>query len=479
MAENFGRDPVPLCVDVDGTLLRTDLLVESVFALLGRSLSCLLLMPFWLLRGKACFKQQIADRVELDITVLPCNEPFLDWLREQHAQGRELVLATASNQKYAKALASWLGIFGTILASDATTNLSGKRKRDRLVASYGTGGFDYAGNARVDAAIWAAARQCIVVNPEFGVLRVAQRAGDVARVFDDRQGTTAGHYLRAVRLHQWLKNTLIFVPLLMAHRASELPLLAQAAWAFLSFGLCASSVYLLNDLLDLQSDRMHPGKRKRPFAAGDLSLVQGIMVIPLLLASSLVIALLLSPSYLAVLALYYVLTLGYSTFFKRVALLDVLVLAGLYTIRIIAGGAVVGVPLSFWLLAFSMFMFLSLALVKRYTELLTMHRLGRDHATGRSYRVEDLEVLSQFGITSAYLSILVLAFYINSTAVDALYSHVELIWLLCPLLLYIMSRIWLLARRDQLHEDPVVFIFRDRLSQLLALAGMFLLWLAI
>lgn len=469
----------PLCVDLDGTLLRTDLLVESFFLLLKQNILYIFLIPVWLLKGKAHLKQQIADRVEIDASLLPYQETFLNYLRQQHESGRKLILATASNIKFANSVAEQVAIFDTVLASDAMTNLSGNRKLAPLVAEYGEAGFGYAGNAMIDLKIWQHADEVIVVNPERGVKAAAETAGYAIRLFDDRIENPLVCYLKAMRLHQWLKNLLLFVPLIMAHQFAEKALLGQAVLAFIAFGLCASSVYLLNDLLDLPDDRRHPTKCNRPFAAGSLSIVNGTLLIPILLLSAFAVALLLPVNFLLVLLTYYVLTLAYSFKLKRIALVDVLTLASLYTLRIIAGAAAVSLVPTFWLLAFSMFFFLSLALVKRFTELLGLEKSGKSDIAGRGYSVVDLETLSHFGSTSAYMAVLVLALYINSETVKGLYSHPEVIWLLCPLLLYMVTRIWFLARRDQLHEDPVVFVMSDRTSLLTAVMGALLLWLAV
>lgn len=473
-----GSDVRPLVVDVDGTLIRSDLLLESIFALIKRNPLFVFLMPFWLVKGKAYFKHEIAARVDIDATLLPYQEEFLDFLKNEHAAGRRLLLATASNEKFANAIMRELGIFDEVIASDATVNLSGQRKLDRIKEHLGDKCFDYAANAKIDVHIWAEAKNAVLVNPERGVRRAAERKATVSRVFDDRSVSSFKTFLVALRLHQWLKNLLVFVPLLLAHQLDDAVLIAQALLAFVAFGLCASSVYLLNDLLDLADDRQHPTKRDRPFAAGRLSISNGALMIPCLLAGAFALAAMLPIEFAAVLAFYYVSTLAYSLRLKRSALVDVLTLAGLYTIRIIAGAAAISVGLSFWLLAFSMFLFLSMALVKRFTELLTMQQLERETPLGRGYNTTDIESLSQFGSASAYMAVLVLALYINSDEVRDLYTHPEVIWLLCPLLLYLVTRVWLLARRNELHEDPVVYVIRDRRSQFIAVVGAVLLWLA-
>ena len=469
----------PLCVDLDGTLIRTDLLAESVFALLKRNVFFVFMLPLWFFKGKARLKHEIATRVDIDVGLLPYHSEFLDYLKEQHNKGRRLILATASNEKFAEAIALNLAIFEDVLASNASVNLSGSCKLRRLQELFGDGGFDYAGNAMIDVALWENAGEAILVNPERGVHVAAERKSIVTQVFDERKGSQRNQYLKALRIHQWLKNLLVFIPLVLAHRFGEPLLLGQALLAFLAFSLCASSVYLLNDLLDLPDDRQHPTKRDRPFAAGSISIINGAALIPGLLLASFGIALFLPVEFIGVLLLYYVMTLAYSLKLKRAVIVDVLMLASLYTLRIIAGAAAISVVPSFWLLAFSMFLFLSLALVKRYTEVLMMQRQERNRSFGRGYGTIDLETLSQFGSTSAFMAVLVLALYINSEEVQALYKHPHVIWLLCPLLLYIVMRIWLLARRDKVHEDPVVFVIQDRRSQLLAAIGAILLWLAI
>ena len=470
--------PTPLCVDLDGTLIRSDLLIESVFLLLKKNIFYALQLPFWLLKGKAHVKQQIADRVELSAALLPYHQEFLEFLKQEHAKGRRLILATASNKKFADAVADHLGIFDDVMASDATNNLSGRGKLARLESEFGSQGFDYAGNAKPDVLLFKHAQSAILVNPERGVRKAVEHQGLSPALFEDRIGGRLSSYLGALRLHQWMKNLLVFVPLITAHRINDPGLLVLAIQAFFAFGLCASSVYLLNDLLDLADDRQHGTKRMRPLASGSVPILHGVVLIPVLLVASFALASHLPLEFIAVLATYYVTTLAYSFRIKRAAIFDVLVLASLYTMRIVAGGAAVSVELSFWLLAFSMFLFLSLALAKRFTELSSLTVRG-SKAAGRGYHKEDSETLAQFGSASAYMAVLVLALYINSDGVRDLYTQPRIIWLLCPLLLYIVMRIWLLARRGELHEDPLVFVLEDKLSLMLAGMGALLLWLAI
>lgn len=458
-------DDAPLCVDLDGTLIRTDLLVESVFALLKRSPAYALLLPVWLLRGRAYFKHRIAGLVDLDVSRIPYHQAFLEYLRAEHHQGRRLVLTTASNGKFARQVAANLGIFHDVFASDESQNLSGERKRDRLRQVFGDKGFDYAANSRVDLAVWSHARRAILVSPAAGVEAAARRLTDVERIFDEKRAGLRG-YLRAVRLHQWVKNLLLFVPLVAAHELENPALLGAALLAFMAFGLCASSVYLLNDFLDLASDRAHPRKRERPFASGAISVKIGMALIPLFLALAAIIAMYLPVEFFLLLAVYYAITLAYSFWLKEKVLVDVFVLAVLYTLRLLAGSAAVQIEPSFWLLAFSMFLFLSLAMIKRHSELHGLHERHHDAAIrGRGYHVADMAAIGSLGAASGYLSVLVLALYLNSDDVRVLYSHHEALWLLCPLALYWVSRMWLKSARGEIRDDPIVFAFGDRVSQ--------------
>ncbi len=469
---------VPLCVDLDGTLIRSDLLLESILVLLKLNILYIFRLPLWLIKGKAHFKQRIAETVDLEIEFLPYNEPFLTYLREQKAFGRILILATSSNRKYAEQIAQYLAIFDQVLASDANTNLSGPSKRQHLVDAFGKGGFDYAGNAAIDLKIWSHARKALLVDPEPGVRKWAENLISIDQVFDSRQ---SGFHLwfNAIRIHQWLKNLLIFLPLILAHQVNDPKLFLLAILAFFSFGLCASSGYLLNDLLDLSADRQHPSKCNRPFASGELPVKYGILLVPVLLLASVLIALFLPIPFLGLLAVYYIISLAYSLWLKQILMVDVLTLAGLYTMRLITGGAAVAIALSFWLLAFSMFIFLSLAIVKRYSELLVLSPEKGQSIRGRSYQLQDLETLAQFGSASGFLAVLVMALYINSEQVSSLYNHPKLLWVFCPLLLYWISRVWLLARRGQMHEDPIVFAMEDWRSHMVGLIGILFLWNAI
>jgi 4-hydroxybenzoate polyprenyltransferase/phosphoglycolate phosphatase-like HAD superfamily hydrolase len=469
----------PIVVDLDGTLIHSDILVESGFAFL-RSFPQKFYQPLqWLSSGgKPALKAGLAEHVSIDVTTLPYNPQVIGWLQEMRAAGRAIVLATASHESFAHRIAEHLGLFDRVFASDASVNLSSHRKRERLVAEYGEKGFDYVGNSHDDIAVWQAADRAYVVNPHAGVIRAATRGDNIEQVFENRPPQPRV-WAKALRLHQWLKNLLIFVPLLAGHHLGDLPLLGLTVLAFISFGLCASSVYLLNDLLDLEDDRHHPVKRRRPLAAGTLPLLWGMALCPILLVAAFAIAIALLPwRFNVVLLGYYVLTLAYSLALKRRVMVDVVTLAALYTTRIIAGAAAIGVHLTFWLLAFSMFFFLSLAFVKRYTELYSTLQAGREKTRGRGYLSSDLSVVSSLGTSSGYISVLVLAMYIQDERTAALYRHPQYIWIACPVMLYWISRTWVIAHRGAMNDDPIVFAARDRISLLVvALCGL-AFWLA-
>ena len=468
---------IPLCVDLDGTLIRTDTLIESFFALLRKNFLYIFLVPIWLMGGKANFKEQIARRVDLNVALLPYHEEFLSFLREQQKEGRRLVLATAANKKYADAIASNLGIFEAVFSSDAKTNLSATRKLQRLQLDYGDRGFDYAGNSHDDMAILSKARHALLVNPGYRVSDAVGKVASVERIFE-RSPMSVLLFIRALRVHQWLKNLLLFAPLFAAHLFGDVSLLGRVGLAFLSFSLCASSAYILNDLVDLPDDRAHSSKRNRPFASGALPVIHGALLIPVLLLTAFLIGSLLPPVFILVLGTYYVVTLAYSIWLKRIVIVDVLVLAGLYTLRVLAGAAATSIHLSFWLLVFSMFMFMSLAMLKRYSELYGLSDEG-GAVKGRGYNVSDLVLVNNAGITSGYLAALVLAMYIDSADIAIHYTHPEIIWLLCPLLLYWVSRMWLIAGRGGMHDDPLVFAVSDRISRWCAVLFAVTVWLAI
>jgi 4-hydroxybenzoate polyprenyltransferase/phosphoserine phosphatase len=468
----------PLAVDLDGTLVRTDLLHEAVLALIKTSPTALLQLPFWMLRGKAVVKQRVAELVPIDVAALPYDRELLEWLQAERASGRRIVLATAASRHYANAVANHLGVFDTVFASDESTNLAGVAKRELLVQTFGERRFVYAGNAQADLHVWSHSAGAVLVNASPMVCRRAESTTQVERRFPSHSGLQYKTWWRALRGQQWLKNLLVFVPLLMSHQFTDLSLILAAWAAFIAFSLVASGTYMLNDLLDLGADRSHPRKKARPFAAGQIPVKHGVLVLAALIAGGLGVSLVVSPWFFAATVSYLAITLMYSLSWKRVAVLDVCVLAMLYTLRVLAGGAAVSIAPSFWLLAFSLFVFLSLAILKRFVELTVV--LGKTNdsvVSGRGYHPEDAGIMSSLGVASGVGAALVLALYVDSSTVAELYTRPWLIWLVCPLFLYWIARVWLKAHRGEVHDDPVVFALTDRVSLFVAslIASVFIL----
>lgn len=459
MADRSIAHDTPLCVDLDGTLIRTDMLHETVLLLARRSPPSLLRLPLWLAEGKAALKRRIAERVAIDAATLPYRTDVLALIATARKEGRRVVLATATQATIAHAIADHLGLFDEVMASTDTVNLSGPHKADALVARFGEGGFDYIGNHWDDLPVIRHARRAWIVCNDGRLRRAAMRSHAEPRWIEtERQGI--GPWIKALRAHQWVKNGLIFVPLLAAKEIGNPALLLAAVLAFLAYSLFASAVYLVNDMLDLAADRRHRSKRHRPFAAGRLPIAHGVMAVPVLVALSWGIAAFLPIPFMIVLGIYAVVTTLYSFWLKQQVIVDVLLLAGLYTLRILAGAAATHVEPSFWLLAFSMFVFLSLAMVKRYSELRLAVLEGKDLA-GRGYLQVDLPVLLSIGTGSGLTSVLILALYTRSEIVPEHYPAPQWLWLVPPLMLYWVVRIWMKANRGEVHDDPVLFAVKD------------------
>ncbi|WP_448207460.1 UbiA family prenyltransferase [Azospirillum sp. sgz302134] len=457
---------VPLVVDLDGTLVTGDLLLDCARTLARTSPARLLMLPVWLAHGKAWVKRRLAEEAMPPAQTLPYRQNLLKHLEAEKRRGVPLVLATAADARVAEAVARHTGLFDRLLASDGVTNLTPERKRDRLVAGFGRGGFDYIGASADDLPVWRAARKALLVQPDADATPAVADDADVERIFGTASGS-ARHHLSALRPLQWFKNGLVFVPMAAAHRLLDVEALSHSLLAFAAFCLCASSGYLLNDLLDLPADRRHPHKRNRPLASGRLPVSRAVLMIPGLLAGTLGLAALLPPAFAGLLVLYFALSVTYSLRLKRIAILDVLLLAGLYGLRVLAGSAATGIVASAWLLTFSMFLFLSLALVKRYAELMVMRAIDGGNAHARAYLLEDAELLAALGCASGYISVLVLGIYASTDM--PLRSPDQ--WLttgaVCPLLLYWISHVWLIAHRGRMRDDPLVFALKDPVSQII------------
>ena len=453
---------IPLAVDLDGTLILTDTLHESAVRALRSHPLQTLQIPLWLAQGKAYLKQRLANLTEFDASALPYNHDLIAWLKDQRALGRRLILCTASDR---------------LMASDGVNNLSARHKAAALKERFGHQGFDYAGNSADDLPVWSEARHAIVVNAPASVQRQARQRCEVEKEFPSLS-SNAGALPSVLRMHQWLKNLLLFIAPLAAHQTPSADLSSMLLLAFFSFSLCASAVYIANDLFDLDSDRHHPRKRLRPFASGRVSVAKGVVLFPLLLLNAFLFAIPIGSAFVGWLLFYFLLTCAYSWGLKRVVLIDCLVLAMLYTVRIIAGAAAAGIALSFWLLAFSVFLFLSLAFVKRYAELKTHADDGRDHAHGRGYWISDAPLVQSLGITSGYAAVVVLALYLNSDAVVKLYQQPVVMWSAVPVMLFWISWMWMKAHRGEMHDDPLLFAVRDKASLLSGCAFALVLFVA-
>lgn len=455
----------PLVVDLDGTLIHTDMLHESALRALRNSPLHVLSIPFLLFKGKAVLKQHLATLTHFDPKSLPYNNELLDWLKQQKFSGRQLILCTASDKSIAISIAKHLDIFDEVIASDGLINLAGNYKAETLEQRFGRSGFDYVGNSNADLAVWQRSHRAVVVNASASLAEKARSFCEVEHIFPLRAlGFSA--WRRVLRVHQWLKNLLLFVPILAAHQFISFDTWASLILAFFSFNLCASSVYITNDLFDLESDRQHPRKRNRPFASGLVPVWMGVALAPVLLLSSLWLGAYVGGDFIPWLIFYFILTGFYSWGLKRLMLVDCLALAILYTLRIVAGAAAVNHALSFWLLAFSVFLFLSLAFVKRYAELEIQLLSGKQKVHGRGYFTSDAPLIQTMGVTSGYASVLVLALYLNSDAVVKLYKMPEFIWGAVPIMLFWVSWMWMQAHRGNMHDDPLVFAVKDKASLL-------------
>jgi 4-hydroxybenzoate polyprenyltransferase/phosphoserine phosphatase len=461
-----------LCVDLDGTLIRGNVLWECVLVLLKTHPITLLLLPFWLLAGRAALKQKLAARIHLNPACLPYRQEVLDLLRQEKAAGRHIALVTAADRELAAAISSHLGLFDEVHASDGQRNLKGANKAAFLTQQFAQTGFEYVGDSAADVEVWRNARAAYVVGTQARADQAAAVTTLKGTILEPRAllRTSLLIWINALRGHHWAKNLLLFLPLALSHNLA----LEQTARTFLGFalfGLCASGLYILNDLLDLHSDREHPWKKERAFAAGEISIPEGLLASFVLLSSALGLGFFLDVPFGLALLGYATLTMLYSLYLKKIALLDVFVLSSFYSFRILAGALISATPLSQWFLAFSMFFFLSLAMAKRYSELLHASDLVRAGNSGRGYRTGDRELLLSLGVGSSFSAVVIFSLYVHSQDVGLLYSSPEALFLLCPIILYWLSRTWLLAHRGELREDPVTLAIRDPVSYGVALAA--------
>ncbi len=460
-----GGISLPLCVDLDGTLVRTDTLVESWISVVRQSAASLLLSPFWLLSGKAAFKHQVARRASLDPALLPYNRPFVEYLKAEKESGRRIILATAADGRIAEGVALHLDMFDRVVASDADHNLRGAAKAEALCREFGEKRFAYAGNARSDLSVWAVSSAAVLVNAPRGLSRRVAIHTPIEKTIEDRK-PFLGSFLQAARPHQWLKNILVFVPIVTSGSILNIDGWFKSFMLFLAFCCAASGTYIVNDIMDLRSDRRHPGKRGRPFASGDFPIAAGLALAPLLLLVGFALANAVMGAFY--IAAYMGISLAYSWRFKEYPLVDVFTLAGLYTIRLFAGGAVTGHAVSLWLLAFSSFLFVSLAIMKRVIEIKRYpERAGYRR---RGYAFSDQGILEAMGVAATFASGIVLALYVQSEGGASKYLHHLVLWMIVPLMLFWQCRLWLSTTRGYVDDDPVAYAARDWVTWLVVLA---------
>lgn len=461
------QDVSTICVDLDGTLIRTDLLAESLVAAARTNPLVLFLVPFWFLQGRAVLKSKLARYLSLKVASLPYDEELIEFLRKRKSAGDSIYLTTAAHNSFADAIADHLHLFDGVLASDSNTNNKGEQKLRRIQAMLGGRAFLYAADAHEDLAVWKGSSGAITVGVSRSVRRALARQSVPVSTTFERPQTRVKSWIKALRVHQWSKNILIFVPLFLSHQLQQQRVL-DSILAFVAFSACASVFYVLNDLLDLEADRSHPRKCKRPFASGDLSIQQGLGLIAFGVFAAIALASVLPFPAQGLLLLYAAVNLLYSSHLKQTLFLDVLLLAFLYTLRILFGAAAENIVVSIWTLAFSIFLFLGLALIKRLTELLSAAGQNNERLARRAYLAADLSAVRSFATSALYLSVLVMALYINSPDVARLYSRPQVLWFVCLLLIYWVSRVTLIANRGLMSDDPVIFALKDRTSQIVA-----------
>jgi 4-hydroxybenzoate polyprenyltransferase len=453
---------LPLCVDLDGTLLPIDTLREAAVAAVLADWRSALKIPPWLRAGKARLKAELASRWNFDAATLPYDQALLDYLCEEKAKGRYLVLATAADDSVAQRIAAELGIFDEVIASDGETNRGGAAKAAALVERFGAQGFVYAGNAQADLAVWREAAAAIVVNAPAGVARAAAKAAPAIEATFERGHHRLAALLRAMRPYQWVKNLLVAVPMLCAGNFDDVAGWIATAEVFGAFCAIASSIYLLNDICDLGADRAHPRKSRRPFASGAASIAHGLIAAPVLLALGVGLGWYGgSPHALLVYAL---LSLAYNVRLKEMPLVDIFVLTALYSVRVFGGGEASAHPVSLWLLGFSSFTFLSLALIKRVSELLRIEMQHGKQAARRGYFTQDLPMLMMMGVAASFTSAMILTLYIQSDTASHAYFHPKTLWGVVPLLLFWQCRLWLATARGYMHDDPIIYTARDWVS---------------
>jgi 4-hydroxybenzoate polyprenyltransferase/phosphoserine phosphatase len=458
-----------IVVDLDGTLIKTDILWESLLLLAKQKPFKFLIAPLWLLSGKSYFKKRIFDYVSPDVSVFPYNEELLSFLQKSKEEGKTLILASATDERIVKQVSEHLHLFDSAFGTTANNNLKGKHKLELINHICNGNRFDYVGNEKADIPIWHASEKAYAVTNSKKLIDKIPKKSDKIHIFSPPRNLKT--YLKALRPHQWVKNILLFVPLVLSHEITSVDRIFDILISFFAMSLCASSIYILNDLLDIESDRYHSKKKNRPFAAGLISVPSGLAMSCLLLFISFLVGLLLlSHQFIIALLSYFILTTIYSLFLKKYLLLDVITLSALYSLRVYAGSVAISIFLTPWLIAFSSFFFLSLAFLKRYVELKEIEFGIYKKLKGRSYISDDIQVVQTSGITSGYMSVLIFYLYItNSKEVAELYSNQMWLWFIGPFLIYWLTRIWILAKRGNVDSDPILFAIKDGTSWIIGI----------
>lgn len=461
---------IPLTTDLDGTLIHTDTLAESFMLMIKKKPLLFFLFPLWLLKGKYYLKAKILEHSNLKAESLPYNQDVIKFLEEEKAKGRKIYLFTASMQKIADKVQEHLGIFDAVYGSSDNVNLRSANKLSKLNQLFGEKNFDYIGDSGADIKVWQGSRKGYAVNPSKKIEKKIQELNNV-EVISRRKKSTAKLIIKEIRVYQWVKNVLIFLPVLLAHKIPDFSTTVSLIIAFFSFSLMASFIYVINDIFDIAADRQHRKKKFRPIASGELSLFKSFIILPLLAILSLGLSIAFLSHYFTLLLLVYlIINITYSFYAKKIMVLDIIILSILYTIRLIGGGIVADVLISPWLLEFSIFIFLSLAAIKRFSELYNLKQLNKDSSARRGYRTEDIDLIRNIGVISGYISVLIIGLYLNSTEVITLYKRPQLLWIITPLLLYWITRLWMVANRGLMNEDPIIFTIRDKASYIIGLS---------
>ncbi len=469
----------PLCVDLDGTLIKTNSLFEALLIALKKNPLRVFPLVGACFQSKAHVKHLLGEYIKDEPHSWLYNEELIAFLRDEHSKERTLILATASDHAIATSIAQELGIFDEVIASTVFAPVNASTKYKVLQQRFGKTSFSYAGNSHADLSVWNIAASAVLVHTPKRIASLVQKSCRVEAEFPLPETRTLKNIIREIRIHQWLKNLLLFIPPIMAHQIHHPYIFLQTTAGFFSFSFLASSMYIMNDLLDMHADRTHETKRMRPIALGTISAQDAIKIALLLVSASIALALfILPPAFLFVLLAYIVINALYSLRLKKVPYIDITVLASLYVLRIIAGGAATNIPTSVWLFFFAGCFFFYLASLKRVIELLHLKQ-PQDIAPGRGYRKQDTAFLIRLGVAFSILSLVILGMYVGSTNVTHLYARPYLLLALLPLLALWMIRMWHLALAKKLPDDPVLFTSKDAISYGIGVAIIAVLGMAI